>query len=233
MLGGGPAPGACTLRTLWKVIAAALSDLVTAALAAASVAAPAAAERPPVRWDAIPYGVERRSDMKAYSRRHYGIDSNRLSRPRVIVQHMTEGSSYSSAWNIFARNERDSELGELPGVCTHFVIEKSGRISQLVPLSLMCRHTVGLNYTAIGIEHVGFEESGVMGNRRMRQASLRLTNWLRCRYGIGLSNVIGHNENLRSPYHRERVARLRTQTHGDWPAARMRPYRAALRSLSC
>lgn len=215
------------------MIAGALSELVAAALAAAAVAAPTAAEKPPVRWDPIPYGAQRRSDMKAYSRRHYGIDRNRLGRPRVIVQHMTEGSSYSSAWEIFSRNVRDSELGELPGVCTHFVIEKSGRVNQLVPLSLMCRHTVGLNYTSVGIEHVGFEESGVMGNRRMREASLRLTNWLRCRYDISLSNVIGHNESLRSPYHRERVARLRTQTHGDWPTAKMRPYRAALRSLSC
>lgn len=212
---------------------AALSELIAAALAAAAVAAPATVEKPPVRWDPIPYPAQRRSDMKAYSRRHYGIESNRLSRPRVIVQHMTEGPSYASAWNTFARNVPDGELGELPGVCTHFVIEKNGRISQLVPLELMCRHTVGLNYTAIGIEHVGFEESGVLGNRKMRQASLRLTNWLRCRYDVALSNVIGHNESLRSPYHRERVARLRTQTHGDWPTSKMRPYRAALRSLSC
>ena len=36
-------------------------------------------------------------------------------------------------------------------------------------------------------------------------ASLRLTRWLRCRYGIGVNNVIGHSESLRSPYHRERV----------------------------
>ena len=96
----------------------------------------------------------------------------------------------------------------------------------------MCRHTVGLNWTAIGVEHVGFRESDVLSGPQ-RTASLRLSAWLRCREGIALKHVIGHNESLRSPYHRERVARLRTQTHGDWPAAAMRTYRAALARISC
>ncbi len=62
-------------------------------------------------------------------------------------------------------------------------------------------------------------------------ASLRLTQYLRCRFGIGIRNVIGHNESLTSPYHRERVASLRTQTHGDWRHSSMRVYRQRLRSL--
>jgi N-acetylmuramoyl-L-alanine amidase len=45
--------------------------------------------------------------------------------------------------------------------------------------------------------------------------------------------VIGHNESLRSPYHRERVARLRRQTHGDMATPAMRRYRARLRALPC
>jgi len=215
------------------MVLAAFGNLLAGALAALAVGTPAAAERPPIRWDAIPYGVQRRSDMKAYANRHYGIDSYRLTRPKVIVEHMTQGSSYAVARGIFAPNVRDGELGELPGVCSHFIVDQGGRIHQLVPLGLMCRHTVGLNWTSIGIEHVGFKESGVMGNARMRQASLRLTNWLRCRYGIKVNNVIGHNESLRSPYHRERVARLRYQTHDDWPASAMRGYRKALSRLAC
>ena len=30
----------------------------------------------------------------------------------------------------------------------------------------MCRHTVGLNYTSIGIEHVGLSDAEVLGNPR-------------------------------------------------------------------
>ena len=85
----------------------------------------------------------------------------------------------------------------------------------------MCRHTVGLNYTAIGIEHVGTSDAEILGNPRQLDASLRLTAWLMGRYGIQLRNVIGHNESLTSPYHHELYAAWRCQTHGDWTRADM------------
>ena len=56
----------------------------------------------------------------------------------------------------------DSELHELPGTCAHFVIDTDGTIYQLVSTSIMCRHTVGLNYTAIGIEHVGTSDAQIL-----------------------------------------------------------------------
>ena len=204
-----------------------------AAFAALALAFPAAAPaRPQVAWTPIPYPARRRSEMAAYARRHYGLDRYRLIHPRVIVEHMTEGATFSSAFNTFAPDVPDGELGELPGVCSHFIIDRNGTVHQLVPLGLMCRHTVGLNWTAIGIEHVGFSENEVL-NGPQRSASLRLTAWLRCREGIAVRNVIGHAESLSSPYHRENVARLRTQTHGDWPSAPMRRYRAALARIPC
>ncbi len=204
-----------------------------AALTALALAFPAAAPaRPPIAWTPIPYPARRRTEMAAYARRHYGLRRFRLIHPRVIVEHMTEGATFSSAFNTFAPDVPDGELGELPGVCSHFIIDRNGTIHQLVPLGLMCRHTVGLNWTAIGIEHVGFSENEVLSGPQ-RSASLRLTTWLRCREGIAVRNVIGHAESLSSPYHREHVARLRTQTHGDWPAAPMRRYRAALARRSC
>ena len=69
-------------------------------------------------------------------------------------------------YNTFAPNRPDPELHERPGVCAHFVIDRDGTIHQLVPLRLMCRHTVGLNHTAIGIEHVGISDAEVLGNAR-------------------------------------------------------------------
>jgi beta-N-acetylhexosaminidase len=183
---------------------------------------------PPISWDPIPYGIERKADMRAYSRRHYGLDRARLIGPRVIVEHMTANTSWRATFNTFAPNRPDAELHELPGVCSHYVIDRNGTIHQLVPLRLMCRHTVGLNYTAIGIEHVGMTGTEVLSNPRMLRASLRLTRWLQAREHITTRNVIGHNESLTSPYHRERVARLRTQTHADWPRALMRRYRKQL-----
>jgi beta-N-acetylhexosaminidase len=171
--------------------------------------------------------------MAAYARRHYGIDSYRLTNPMVIVEHYTDTASVAATYDIFAPDRPDTELHELPGVCSHFVIDRNGTIYQLVPLGLMCRHTVGLNYTAIGVEHVGYTDRQILHNADQFQASLRLTRWLRCRFGISISNVIGHNESLSSPYHHERVARLRNQTHGDWTHADMERYRAALSALPC
>jgi N-acetylmuramoyl-L-alanine amidase len=194
----------------------------------ASVVAAAAAPQPTIVSKPIPFPRARKEQMAAYSRRHYGIDSYRLRDPKVIVQHYTVTSTFQQAYNTFAPNRPDPELKELPGTCAHYVIDRDGTIYQLVPRSIMCRHTVGLNYTALGIEHVGHSDGDVMNNRRQLAASLRLTRWLRCRYGIKVSDVIGHSESLSSPHHRERVERLKRQTHGDMTRATMRRYRARL-----
>ncbi len=181
----------------------------------------------------IPFPQQRKDEMRAYARRHYGINSYSLSRPKVIVEHVAVASSAAATRNTFVPDRRDPELHELPGTCAHFVVDRDGTIYQLVSVRIMCRHTVGLNYTAIGIEHAGFKDGDLLGNRRELAASLKLTAWLRCRYGIALKNVIGHNESLSSPYHRERVARLRSQTHGDMQHSSMQTYRRKLRAPSC
>lgn len=193
----------------------------------------ALASPPAIHQWRIPFPQRRKDEMRAYARRHYGIDSFRLRAPKVIVEHVAVAPSAAATRNAFVPDRPDPELHELPGTCAHFVVDRDGKIYQLVSLRLMCRHTVGLNYTAIGIEHAGYRDGDVLGNRRELAASLRLTAYLRCRYGIKLKNVIGHNESLSSPYHRERVARLRSQTHGDMAHGSMRTYRRKLRALGC
>jgi beta-N-acetylhexosaminidase len=186
---------------------------------------------PPIVADPIPYGAGRLAEMQAYAERHYGLNTYRLIHPHVIVIHFTDTPDYRSTHNTFAPDVADVELHELPGVCSHFVIDRDGTIYQLVPLDIMCRHTVGLNWTAIGIEHVGFTDAEVMNNPREFDASLALVQWLRCRFHISVDNVIGHNESLSSPYHHENVAALRTQTHDDFRRADMDVYRSRLRAL--
>jgi N-acetyl-anhydromuramyl-L-alanine amidase AmpD len=198
------------------------------AVALAVVALVAAPPRPAIVQKPIPYGAQRRAEMAAYSKRHYGRAQWRLIAPKVIVEHYTVGDTFASAYNTFAPDRPDSELHELPGTCAHFVIDTDGTIYQLVPLGIRCRHTVGLNWTAIGIEHVGRSAAGVLADSRQIGASLRLTRWLMARFHISSRNVIGHAESLSSPYHHELVASLRMQTHGDWTAPEMRRYRALL-----
>jgi hypothetical protein len=186
------------------------------------------APRPPIVQSRIPFGAKRKAEMRRYARRHYGIDTYALRNPKVIVEHFTGTDSYSATYQTFAVDRRDVELHELPGVCAHFVIDRRGVIHQLVSLRIMCRHTVGLNWTAVGIEHVGTSDGEVMGNHRQLSASLRLTRWLQSRYGIRTRNVIGHNESLSSPYHHELVPALQHQTHGDFTHATMQGYRRRL-----
>lgn len=190
--------------------------------------------KPPIVRRPIPFPPKRKRQMAAYSERHYGEHRWRLRHPRVIVEHWAEAGSAAAVYNTFAPDRPDPELHELPNVCAHFVVSGSGRIYQLVSLRIRCRHTVGLNWTAIGIEHTGYSDAEVLSNRRQMHASLRLTRYLRCRFHIRLRNVIGHAESLSSPYHRERVRRLRTQTHGDWRHSSMQTYRRRLHRLgSC
>jgi hypothetical protein len=187
--------------------------------------------RPQIAQWPIPFGPKRKRQMAAYSERHYGERTWRLRHPRVIVEHVAVAPTAAAVHDTFAPDVPDPELHELPNVCAHFVVSSSGRIFQLVNLRTRCRHTVGLNWTAIGIEHAGFSDSDVLGDPAQLHASLELTRYLRCRFGIRLHDVIGHSESLSSPYHRERVASLRNQTHSDWSHRSMRIYRRKLRRL--
>jgi N-acetylmuramoyl-L-alanine amidase len=200
--------------------------LATLALAISLAVAP----RPHIVWKPIPYGSQRKAEMATYSERHYGIHSWRLH-PKVIVEHYTGSDSFSAAWSTFAANTPDPELGELPGTCAHFVVDRDGTIYQLVPLSVMCRHTVGLNYVAIGIEHVGTSDAEILHDRAQLRSSLELSAWLVGRFHVGIRNVIGHSESLSSPYHRELYRPWAHQTHGDWRHADMDVFRSKLRAL--
>ena len=190
----------------------------------------AIAPKPHIVSKPIPYGPQRKAEMAAYAERHYGIHSWHLH-AKVVVEHFTGSDSFFSAWNAFAANAPDGELGGLPGDCAHFIVDRDGTIYQLVPLTVMCRHTVGLNYVAIGIENVGTSDGEILRDRAQLRSSLALAAWLVGRFQIRIRNVIGHSESLTSPYHRELYAPWAHQTHGDWRHADMNVFRSKLRAL--
>jgi len=198
---------------------------------ALALAAALLVPKPAIVWKPIPFGAKRLAETAQYSQRHYGVASYVL-RPRAIVEHYTATTSFSSAYNTFAADVPDGELHQLPGVCAHFIVDTDGAIYQLVRLNVRCRHTVGLNWAAIGIEHVGTSDAQILGNATQMRASLALTVWLMSEYKIPLANVIGHNESLTSPLHKELYAPWRCQTHGDWRKADMDVYRARLVALA-
>ncbi len=152
---------------------------------------------PQADFDPIPYGKDRKRQMANYSNRHYGKRTWRLGRPNVIVLHYTATSTYAPVWNTFAANS--PALGERPGVCSQYVIEKDGTIHQLTRLYVRCRHTVGLNHQAIGIEMVQESlvgkhsaDKAILDRRRQILSATKLTAWLKQRYRISMDDVIGH-----------------------------------------
>lgn len=205
------------------------SDSLQAASTAAKAIDRSKVDRPSIIQKRIPFDAERRHEMAAYSKRHYGERDWRLNDPKVIVEHYSVTPTISALFNTFRTDQPDPEFGELPNVCAHFGVARSGKIFQFVSLKKRCRHTVGLNQTAIGIEHVGYSDDEVLSNPKQMRGSLKLTRWLRCRYGIKVKNVIGHAESLSSPYHREKVPAMKKVTHGDFKHSSMNHYRRQLR----
>ena len=223
-------------RVIEFVTAAGLATLLVGALLLAGAPASASGRparttlgslRPKIVQHPIPFGAKRRRQTAAYSERHYGQREWRLD-PKMVVEHYTATLSLQSVFNAFASDA--PHMGERPGVCAHFVIDRDGTIYQLVDTGTRCRHTIGLNYVAIGIEHVATSDKMVLHDKKQMRASQKLTLWLMAKYGIQLRNVIGHNESLMSPYHMELVKSWRCLTHSDWNHHDMKIYRRLLRA---
>ena len=191
-----------------------------AAATAARKSDGAAPSRPRISNDLIPFGKERKRETAAYSQRHYGQRTWRLGNPRVIVLHYTTSATYAPARNTFASNA--PVLGELPGSCAHFIIGKNGVIHRIVPLGIRCRHTIGLNWTAIGIEMVQEQlgsshrsDLAILHRHPQINAALHLVRWLQAKYGIKARNVIGHAMANHSPYFKDREVGATTTPTGN------------------
>jgi hypothetical protein len=162
--------------------------------------------KPAITRDFIHYGARRQAEMAAYARRHYGVSTDRVH-PRVIVLHFTDSGpgSYPGVHAEFDANQPNG--GELPGVCAQFVVDQDGTIYQQVPLKLMCRHAIGLNDRAIGIEMIQqqgisshWADQQILHRRPQIRSVLRLVRWLQDRYRIRTRNVIGHAMANDSPF---------------------------------
>lgn len=95
---------------------------------------------------------------RQYSRIHYGIDTAALTSPRVVIVHMTECATLGATLAQFnyrrLTGRQEIAHGGDWNVGSHFVIDADGRIYSFIPLDVMARHCIGLNYTAIGIENI-------------------------------------------------------------------------------
>jgi N-acetyl-anhydromuramyl-L-alanine amidase AmpD len=169
----------------------------------------------------IAFPHRRKDEMAAYSLRHYGASTWRLN-PSMIVLHFTETDTASSARNTFANDS--ANLGELPGTCAHFIVAQSGDVWQIVPTGVMCRHTIGLNDKAIGIEIVQrtagntshWADQQILARPAQIGAVLALVRSLQRTYGISASNIVGHATANQAPQFRDLEGWH--NDHTDWQA---------------
>jgi hypothetical protein len=212
--------------------------LALAGLPAWAVAPPEAAKpsdlKPHLEQDHISYGGERKNQMAAYSKRHYGEREWRLERAKVIVLHFTAGPSYSSAWSTFDSNAPN--LGERPGVCAHYLVDKDGTTGELVQPRIRCRHTIGLNHRAIGIELVQEAGSGshwadqqILNRKSQVRSALRLVRWLQAKFSIRTNDVIGHAMANNHRLFKDREGWR--NDHSDWLKRDVKEFRRKLRRL--
>jgi hypothetical protein len=183
--------------------------------------------------DFIPFGASRRREMAAYSQRHYG-DSSCTLHPRAVVLHYTAGGTAAGVHGLFAADKPN--VGELPGVVTHFIVDKDGTIYQELPTSLRGRHTIGLNHIAIGIEFVQDGGSGsswadrqIINRKAQLTAGLELVAWLQQEFDIADRDVVGHATANGSRYFKDLQGWR--NTHTDWLAADVAVFRKHLREL--
>ncbi|WP_157606355.1 peptidoglycan recognition family protein [Phycicoccus sp. Soil802] len=186
---------------------------------------------PRIVADHLTFGAPRKAETAAYAARHYGTRTSRL-RPTMIVLHYSESDTYSSVRSLF---EADlPNRGEEPGTCAHFVVDQDGTIHELVPPTLVCRHTVGLNHVAIGIEFVQssrghdprWATQQVLARRAQAAAGVALVEHLQRRFAISDDKVIGHA--MANQANEFRDLEGWRNDHVDWQAPEVGAFRRLL-----
>ncbi|TQL59038.1 N-acetylmuramoyl-L-alanine amidase [Oryzihumus leptocrescens] len=192
------------------------------------------AARVPVVAAYIPFSTQRKAETASYAKRHYGVASWHL-RPSMVVLHFTETTTMSSARNTFAQDVPNT--GELPGTCAHFIVDQDGRVYAIVPVTVLCRHTIGLNDKAIGIEMVQstsgnsahWADQQILARRAQITSVLRLVHQLQAQWGIPTSRVIGHAMANDDPAFHD--LRGWHNDHSDWQAADVMEVRRRLAAM--
>ena len=140
----------------------------------------------------------------------------------MIVLHFTETNTATAARNTFANNSEN--LGELPGTCAHFIVAQNGDVCQIVPTNVRCRHAIGLNDKAIGIEIVQsthgngprWADQQILDRPAQIGAVLALLRSLQREFGIRASDIIGHATANQAPEFRDLQGWH--NDHTDWQA---------------
>ncbi len=148
----------------------------------------------------IDFSPNRISMTKDYIKAHYGLDVKDITiNPKIIVLHWTavptlEGSFDRLKPELLLTDRKDIAAAGALNVSSHFLVDKDGSIYRLMPDNYMARHTIGLNYYAIGIENVGGKgDKSEDLTQAQVEANVHLVRYLKKKYPE-IELLIGHYE---------------------------------------
>lgn len=147
----------------------------------------------------IEFGELRVGLTKEYIKSHYKLDVKDIKIvPKIIVVHHTAIDDFNDSFSRFTSQTLPSDRPEIVNggavnVSAHFMVERDGTVHQLMPLDFMARHVIGLNYSSIGIENVGGQNSKDNLTKEQLKANIELVAELKKRFPT-IEYVVGHYE---------------------------------------
>jgi len=144
----------------------------------------------------IDYSKEKIKLSLDYMKEHHGLNQKIPKiMPKIIVLHYTAGGTVESNFRYFNNLHLENQRSTLKkqsslNVSSHFIIDRDGTIYQLVDPELFARHTIGLNYCAIGVENIGSKAQPLTD--KQVEANAELVRYLIKKYPI--EYLIGHSE---------------------------------------
>lgn len=144
----------------------------------------------PITWN-----DEREELSLKYLKERHGLDKETATiNPKIVVVHWTAIDNIEVTFDVFDSptlgGRADLTGASNLNVSSQFLVDRDGTIFRLLPDTTFARHTIGLNYCAIGIENVGGDDSPL--TKEQLKANEELIRYLKRKYAIDF--VIGHHE---------------------------------------
>lgn len=144
----------------------------------------------------INYSEERIRLSLEYLKDHHGLTQKTPTIvPKMIVLHYTAGGTVESNHQYFNKTHLESARNTLKkqstlNVSSQYIVDRDGTIYQLMEPNIFARHTIGLNYCAIGVENIGSKKQPL--TEKQVAANAQLVRYLAKKYKI--EYLIGHSE---------------------------------------
>jgi N-acetylmuramoyl-L-alanine amidase len=156
-------------------------------------------EKPEMVFKPIIFNDLRKKLSLKYIKKHYGKTLKKPEiKPVMVVVHWTESGTFKSAWwtmekPYISKSRKYVGKASLLNVSAHFLVDRKGKIFQLMGETYFARHTIGLNLISIGIENVGGTKRSPLTKKQLK-SNIKLIRYLVLKYKI--KYVIGHFEYL-------------------------------------